>query len=116
MSIVPRWWRPMSLGLVLLAGLYGCVVGPGYYDEGVGVGYVGGYYEPYDDDYGWAPGFFVGPPRGRVPRHGPGPHRPYRPAPSSRPVPSIPNHPRGHLGAPAGPRGGGPRGGGPRRR
>jgi hypothetical protein len=105
MSAPRRWWRPAALGLVLLVGLCGCVAGPGYYDEGIGVGFAGGYYEPYESfgyAYGnWAPGFFVGPPRGYLPRrlprrgpHGARPRRPYRPAPPARPIPSIPTHPR----------------------
>ena len=101
MNATRRWWRSAALGLVVLTGLYGCVAGPGYYDEGVGVGFVGGYYEPYEPfGYaygGWAPGFFVGPPRGYLPRRIPRgvlPRRPYRRAPGSRPIPSIPMHPR----------------------
>jgi hypothetical protein len=42
-----------------------CAVGPVGYDGDVGVGYYGGFYEPYGYDYGgWGPGYHVGPPRG----------------------------------------------------
>lgn len=60
----------------------------------VGVGYDAGYYEPWGYDYGgWGNGYRVGPGRRGDPRGG---HpRSYRPAPSSRPMPSIPNRPRG---------------------
>lgn len=91
--------------VALVIGLFtalpsGCAVtGGGYgYDESVGVGVD--YYEPYGADYGgWAPGYRVGPPRGRRggPDHRgggggsrPSPHA-YRPAPASHPMPSIPS-------------------------
>jgi hypothetical protein len=72
----------------------GCLVGGG------GYGYDGpDYYEASGGAYGgWGPGYYVGPVRGgyggggrgeRPPTHG------YRPAPSSRPMPSIPSQPRG---------------------
>jgi hypothetical protein len=95
---------------VLFAGLMismaGCVAvggydgAPGYYGE-TSVGYGVGFYQPYGYNYGgWQPGYRVGPPVRRG-FDGPGiPHpRPfgpsYRPAPPSRPMPSIPMHPRG---------------------
>lgn len=55
----------LLLGAVLLlATLAACVVGPDY-DGSVGVGYVGGFYEPYGYDYGgWGGRYRVGPPRG----------------------------------------------------
>jgi hypothetical protein len=91
-----------GIGLTVVAGC--AVTGVGVEGD-VGVGYDAGYYEPYGYDYGgWGGAYRVGPGRGGD-RRGDGPHpggaRPsYRPAPASRPTPSIP-------------RGGG--GGGPRR-
>jgi hypothetical protein len=79
-------------GVILLAAC--AVTGVGV-DGSVGVGYDAGYYEPYGYDYGgWGGDYRVGPGRGGD-RRGGGPHpggsRPsYRPAPSSRPTPSIP--------------------------
>jgi hypothetical protein len=91
MNIVHQRWMVGALGLLLLTGLCACIAsGPGY-DGGVGVAYVGGYNEPYGNDYGgWGPGYHVGPPRGgeRRPEQ-PSPHA-YRPAPPSRRAPSIP--------------------------
>jgi hypothetical protein len=85
-----------------------------------------GYYEPYGYEYGgWGTGYRVGPRwggghhdgdhhegdhhggdhhDGDRGNHGPGagrgagsaPGRPYRPAPPTRSMPSIPGHPRGH--------------------
>lgn len=78
-----------------LAALGACAV------TGVGVGYdgpeyVGGFYEPYGYDYGgWGRGYRVGPPRGGERGPGGGGARPYRSAPQSRPMPSIPGRPRG---------------------
>jgi hypothetical protein len=84
------------------------------------VGYDAGYYEPYGYEYGgWGPAYRVGPGRGGDRRgdwhggdrggdrggdhggqrggdRGGQPSRPYRPAPASRPIPSIPRGPRGH--------------------
>jgi hypothetical protein len=85
--------------IVLGALLLGGCVATGYSDGdvGVGVGYVGGFYEPYGYDYGgWGRGYRVGPPhyhdgRGFV---GGVPHG----------APSIPHGARG---------GGAGRGGGP---
>lgn len=97
MNIVHRRLSVIALGVLLLAGLCACVAtGPGY-DGGVGVAYVGGYYEPYGHDYGgWAPGYYVAPPRGGERRQeGSSPHT-YRPAPRSRPTPSIPTRSREH--------------------
>jgi hypothetical protein len=108
--------------LVLLAPLASmpsaCTVEPGYgYGSGYGPGYEGGanigfgvdYYEPFGFDYGgWGPDYRSGPPRGgqRTFRDGGrGATHAYRPAPSSRAMPSIPS----------GPRGGGRGGGGGRR-
>ncbi len=80
--------RLSSIAL-LLAGLGACAVEGGGYDGdvgvGVGVGYVGDYYEPGGYDYGhWGPGYRVGPPR--CCGHDSGGH--------GRPAPSIPSHPR----------------------
>jgi hypothetical protein len=65
----------------------------------VGVGYVGGYYEPYGYDYGgWGPGYAVGPYRGG---HGGyyrdrGGHAPaFHSAPHGHSMPSLPSRPRG---------------------
>jgi hypothetical protein len=87
----------MALALTLLNA---CAVEGVGVDGAVGVGYDAGYYEPYGYEYGgWGPGYRVGPGRGGDRRGGhPGA---YRPAPASRPTPSIPNRPRA---------GGGPRG------
>jgi len=96
MNIAPQRWRVSALGLLLLAGLCACIaIGPGY-DGGVGVGYVGGYYEPYGFDYGgWEPGYHVAPPRGGERRPAQSAPHAYRPAPSSRSTPSIPTRSRG---------------------
>jgi hypothetical protein len=88
MNIVPQRWRVSALGLLLLTVLCACAV--------TGGGYVGGVYEPSGYDYGgWRPGYHVGPPRGgeRRPERS-SPHA-YRPAPRSRPTPSIPTRPHG---------------------
>jgi hypothetical protein len=100
MNVVARRWSVRVLGLLLLTGLYACLVPD--------VGYVGGAYEPTGYVYGgWGPGYHVGPPphgRERGERGGerrpeqakPSPPRAYRPAPPSREVPSIPSRPHGH--------------------
>jgi len=82
-------------------GLYACAVTGVGVDGTVGVGYVGGYYEP--EGYvvgGWGPGYHVGPWRGggHPDYHGsPGGRAPaYRPAPAGRSAPSIPGRSRGH--------------------
>jgi hypothetical protein len=69
---------------------------------GVGVGYdgeadySGGFYEPYGYEYGgWGRGYRVGPPRGGERGHAPSTGRPYRAAPPSRAMPSIPGRSRG---------------------
>ena len=88
MKIIPRRWRVRALGLVLLPVLSGCVASGG--------AYIGGVYEPSGyDNGGWGRGYHVAPSRGGERR----PERPspyaYRPAPRSRPAPSIPTRPRG---------------------
>jgi ABC-type amino acid transport substrate-binding protein len=90
-----------GLGAVLLTLLHACAVTGVDVDGSVGVGYDAGYYEPYGYEYGgWGGGYRVGPGRGGDrrgdDRHGGGGSPgSYRPAPASRPTPSIPNHPRG---------------------
>jgi hypothetical protein len=87
MNIVARRWRFRAFGILLLAGLSGCVA--------TGVGYVGGVYEPsgYDDGR-WGHGYHVAPPRRGERR----PERPtppaYKPAPRERAAPSIPTRRR----------------------
>jgi hypothetical protein len=97
-----------ALGAVTLAMLFACEVTGVGVDSSVGVGYVGGYYEPYGYDYGgWGGAYRVGP--GRCCEHGDD-HGPvargdhgghggrapaYRPAPAGRSAPSIPGRSRG---------------------
>ncbi len=92
MNIVARSWRVSALGFLLLTVLYACLVPDG--------GYVGGVYEPSGYEYGgWGPRYHVAPPRGgeRRPEQAPqAPPRAYRPAPRTRPAPSIPTRPFGH--------------------
>lgn len=98
-----RGWA-VVFGTAGLALLQACAVTGVGIDGTVGVGYDAGYYEPYGYEYGgWGPGYRVGPGRGGERRGGyhggggrPSGHPNYRPAPSSRPSPSIPNRPRGH--------------------
>lgn len=97
MSSLPIRWKLGTLGIFMLAGIYACVAtGVGYDgDVGVGVGYVGGYYEPGGYGYGgWGGGYRVGPTRGGE-RGRPQGSRPYRAAPAGRATPSIPSHSRG---------------------
>lgn len=93
------------LGALALAGtLSSCAVtgvGVGVDDE-VGVGYAGGYYEPYGYEYGgWGRGYRVGPGRERDPHWGHpeggrvGRTPAFRPASPGRPMPSLPG---GHHG------------------
>jgi hypothetical protein len=98
MSIVLRLLAASALGIVLLTFLSACVVPGGGYEGSVGV-YGVSYYEPAGHEYGgWAPGYHVGPPRGGDPHPDRGRDqasaRAYRPAPASRPVPSIPTRSR----------------------
>jgi hypothetical protein len=90
MSTVLRRLGLRSLALVLLTATYACTV--------TGRGYVGGVYEPPGYVYGgWGPGYHVGPPpRGGGHRPVQSPSRAYRPAPRSRPAPSIPTRPHRH--------------------
>jgi hypothetical protein len=97
----PIRWKLAALGAFALAAIDACVGGVGYTDVGVGVGYVGGYYEPGGYDYGgWGGNYWVGPPRGG---HGPwtgGGHdgHPGHGAPPGRSAPSIPSQPHGGGG------------------
>lgn len=93
MKRMPRVWKVGAVGLLTLATLAGCLVGGYGGDDGdVGVGYVGGIYEPSGYEYGgWGRGYRVGPPRDAA--------RGSR----GRAAPSIPHGPRGGIG----PRGGG---------
>jgi hypothetical protein len=100
MKRMPRTWKVGPAGVLVLTSLAGCVVGG--YGGGVGLGYVGGVYEPGGYEYGgWGPGYRVGPPRGDEHGHGGDEHGPGR----GRATPSIPHDAR-HSG------GGGHRGGG----
>jgi hypothetical protein len=100
MKRMPRTWKVGPAGVLVLTSLAGCVVGG--YGGGVGLGYVGGVYEPGGYEYGgWGPGYRVGPPRDDEHGHGGGDHGPGR----GRATPSIPHDAR-HSG------GGGHRGGG----
>ena len=88
----------IGLSALGLAALASCAVEGVGVDGSVGVGYVGGYYEPYGYDYGgWGPGYVVGPYRGghggwnRGRGHAPA----YRPAPRGHAMPSLPGRPRG---------------------
>jgi len=103
-----------ALGAMILTMLIACEVTGVGVDSSVGVGYVGGYYEPYGYDYGgWGGAYRVGPSRccehrddhghdGRGGHDGGGHdgragHAPaYRPAPAGRPAPSIPGRSRQH--------------------
>jgi hypothetical protein len=101
-----------GFGAMMLTLLSACAVDGVGVDGTVGVGYVGGYYEPYGYDYGgWGGAYRVGPgrccdhrndhhddhrgDRGHIGR-GPGRAPAYRPAPAGRPAPSIPGRPRSH--------------------
>jgi hypothetical protein len=89
-------WAIVLTGALALAGISSCAVDG--VSGSVGVGYVGGYYEPYGYDYGgWGPGYVVGPYRGgghgdfhRDRGHAPA----FRPPPRGHGMPSLP-HPRG---------------------
>jgi hypothetical protein len=99
MNVTRNRWMAAALGAFVMTGLGACVAEGGG-GAAVVVGYDGGYYEPYGYDYGgWGHGYRVGPGRGGDPRGDPrGGHPPqsYRPAPASRPTPSIPSRSRGH--------------------
>jgi len=88
----------VALLAALLAALSGCTVSSEGGYGGVGVSYVGGYYEPFGYDYGgWGPGYVVGPARAGRGRAGTGPGRAgggYRHAAPGRAMPSIPQRSR----------------------
>ncbi|MFI5165865.1 MAG: hypothetical protein ACHQQS_04520 [Thermoanaerobaculales bacterium] len=97
MNIVHRRWLVSTLGLLSLLGLSACLVAGRGRDEGVGVAYVGGYYEPYGHDYGgWGSGYHVAPPRDGDRRREQSTSHVYRPAPPDRRTPKIPTRPRDH--------------------
>jgi len=90
-------WAIGFAGALTLATTSCAVDGAGV-DGSVGVGYVGGYYEPYGYDYGgWGPGYAVGPYRDRHGGFARGRgHAPaFHPAPPGRSMPSIPSRGRG---------------------
>ncbi len=105
MRSAPRRWKASAIGLPLLMVLSGCVATGGGYVE------VEGVYEPAGYEYvGWGPRYHVAPPRhdrhdehegerGGERRPEPAkqstPHA-YRPAPPSRPAPSIPTREHRH--------------------
>ncbi len=95
MNILHQRWLLSALGLLVFAGLCACIAtGPGY-DGGVAVTYVGGYYEPAGRDYGhWGRGYDVTPPRNGERRADQKSVHAYRPAPPTRPAPTIPKRPR----------------------
>lgn len=113
-SLFLRWpVTAFAIGLFALL-LAGCVTGG--YGYGATPGYDLGYYGgPSVANYGgWRPGYQVAPYHNGgyhpVYHGGPAPAvHAYRPAPPSRPMPSIPTASRGHVG---GRPGGGPAGGG----
>lgn len=103
MSINSRSLRIAGLAVLVAGGIYGCVATGVGYDGNVDVGVSAGFYEPYGYAYGgWGPGYYVGPGRGGERRGAPGRTHNYRPAPASRPSPSLPSHSRGGGGSPAG--------------
>ena len=82
MKHMPRTWKVSAIGVLAFMSLAACVVGG--YGGDVGVGYVGGVYEPGGYEYGgWGPGYRVGPPRGGERGRG------------GRAAPSIPHGTRG---------------------
>ena len=86
MKHMPRTWKVGAVGVLALTSLAGCVAGG--YGGDVGVGYVGGVYEPGGYEYGgWGPGYRVGPPRGGERGHGGADHGPG----AARAAPSIPH-------------------------
>ena len=96
MNTGQKRWTIVGLGALALILLQACAVEGVGVDDSVGVGYTGGYYEPYGYDYGgWGGGAYrVGPGRGGD-RRGDHPTRSYRAAPAARATPSIPRGSRG---------------------
>jgi hypothetical protein len=102
MSNLRRPLLAMTVAALTLTGLYSCAVTGVGVEGDVGVGYAGGYYEPYGYDYGgWGGRYNVGPGRGFDHRddhrndHHAGHAPAYRPAPSGRSAPSLPHRSRG---------------------
>lgn len=99
-----RWPTTIvTVGLFSLA-VSGCVVPGGGYGYGPSFGL--GYYEPSRVEYGgWGAGYDVGPVHGgqvyQYRGSGHATQRAYRPAPASRPVPSIPSRTRPPGGSPS---------------
>jgi hypothetical protein len=85
-----KLWMALGFGALALTLVSGCEVSGVGVEGDVGVGYSTGYYEPYGYEYGgWGPGYRVGPGRGGD-RRGGRPSHSFRPAPATRPTPSIP--------------------------
>jgi hypothetical protein len=124
MNTVRTRWVTAAVGALAMTLLNACTVTGVGVEGTVGADYDAGYYEPYGYEYGgWGDGYRVGPGRGGDRRgddwHGGdrgggdrrggdqrggdqrggdqrGAHAPaYRPAPASRPTPSIPRGSRG---------------------
>ena len=107
MNITLRPRSKVLLAAASLVVLAACVATPGY-DGGssVSVGYSVGFYEPHGYVYGGYPSHYhVAPPPVnrdrdayvRASHEGARPFQPaYRPAPPSRPAPSLPSRPRPH--------------------
>jgi len=97
-NLFQRWIRCVG-GILLLTLLCGACVVPGDRYVSGSVSYGVDFYEPYGRDYGgWGPGYLVGPPRTGDrhfdARHESPTRHSYRPAPRTRPMPSIPTRPR----------------------
>jgi hypothetical protein len=109
MNTVRTRWMTAAVGALAMTLLNACTVTGVGVEGTVGADYDAGYYEPYGYEYGgWGDGYRVGPGRGGDRRGGDqrggdqrggdqrGAHPPaYRPAPASRPTPSIPRGSRG---------------------
>jgi hypothetical protein len=92
-----------AVAMTVATGICSCAVTGVGVEGDVGVGYSGGYYEPYGYDYGgWGGTYLVGPGRGfdhrgddrHFDHHGGHPPA-YRPAPPGRSAPSLPHRSRG---------------------
>lgn len=86
----------VAAGMILAVAQFGCAVGVDGGPVGDdGIGYVGGYYEPYGYVVGgWGGGYHVGPGRGGERGGGGASGHSYRAAPAGRGAPSIPSHSR----------------------
>lgn len=88
-------WKAVLIAGASLAVVSACAIGGPGYDGYDGVGYVGGYYEPWGYDYGgWGRGYRVGPPRGGFGHDGGRASPGGRPPHGGRSAPSIPSRPR----------------------